>query len=66
MAIMPDAEGFLYLTSHAEAPWSGPQARPESDVPGGSPGPENGEERDAAGGATSTGRHRPLLGIRQQ
>jgi hypothetical protein len=63
MAIMPDAEGFLYLTSHDEAAWGGAPTWTAEDGRDVAPGQEHGGDRDAAGGSASTGSGRPLLGI---
>jgi hypothetical protein len=63
MAIMPDADGFLYLTPHDESSWGGTSSRTADDGQDGAPGREHGNGRDAAGGSASTGSGRPLLGI---
>ncbi len=64
MAIMPDAEGYLYLTPHAEASWGGTPTRTAEEGQDGTPGQKHDGDREAAGGSASTGSGRPLLGIR--
>lgn len=63
MAIMPDAESFLYLTSHSEASLCLAPTTIVDEVQDSTLDQEPGGGREATGGTATTGPGRPLLGI---